>query len=113
MILSEHLSEPFFSLIKTGLKKVEGRPNKTKWQNCQIGDYIEWYNNDLGERKILTKIIRKKEYDTFKEYLEQEGIDKCLPGMPSLEHGLSVYFKYFTKEEEAEFGVVSIELKLL
>ena len=33
--------------------------------------------------------------------------------MPTLEHGLSVYFKYFTKEEETEFGVVAIRLELI
>jgi hypothetical protein len=47
------------------------------------------------------------------EYLETEGLEKCLPGIPDIEHGLSVYFKYFTKEEEAEFGVVAIKLELI
>jgi ASC-1-like (ASCH) protein len=33
--------------------------------------------------------------------------------MPSIEHGLSVYFKYFTKEDEAQFGVTAIQLELI
>jgi ASC-1-like (ASCH) protein len=110
---NEHLSEPWFSLISLGLKTVEGRKNKGKFKDMQVGDIIQWYNNDFLERKILTKIIGKAEYRTFEEYLTTEGLDKCLPGIPSLEHGLSVYFKYFTKEEESEFGVVAIRLKLL
>ena len=28
-------------------------------------------------------------------------------------HGLSVYFKCYTKEEEAEFGVIAIRLKVI
>lgn len=110
---SEHLSEPWFTLISIGLKTVEGRKNKGKFREMQIGDIIEWKNNDFKERKVLTRIRRKTEYKTFAEYLEHEGLNKCLPGMPSLEHGLSVYYKYFTKEEEEEYGVVAIVLELI
>lgn len=110
---SEHLSEPWFTLISLGLKTVEGRKNKGKFKEMQIGDVIEWKNSDFKERKILTRLVGKGEYSTFEEYLQTEGLDKCLPGMPTLEHGLSVYFKYFTKEEEKEFGVVAIRLELI
>jgi len=109
----ENLSEPWFTLITIGLKTVEGRKNKGIFKKMQVGDIIQWNNNDFKERNVLTKITGKVEYKTFKEYLIKEGLDKCLPGMPSLKHGLSVYFKYFTKEEEAEFGVVAIRLKLV
>jgi len=110
---NEHLSEPWFSLISLGLKTVEGRKNKGKFKDMQVGDVIQWYNNDFEERKILTEIIGKTEHKTFEDYLTTEGLDKCLPGIPSLEHGLSVYFKYFTKQDEIDFGVVAIKLKLL
>ena len=33
--------------------------------------------------------------------------------MPSLEHGLSVYFKYFTKKDETKYGVIAIHLELI
>jgi ASC-1-like (ASCH) protein len=45
--------------------------------------------------------------------LETEGLGKYLPGMPSLAHGLNVYYKYFSKEKEAEFGVVAIRIELI
>jgi len=109
----ENLSEPWFTLITIGLKTVEGRKNKGIFKKMQVGDIIQWDNNDFKERNVLTKITGKVEYKTFKEYLIKEGLDKCLPGMPSLKHGLSVYFKYFTKKEEAEFGVVAIRLELV
>ncbi len=62
---------------------------------------------------MITRITRKAEYSTFAEYLETEGLQKCLPGMPDLDTGLSVYYKYFTKEDEKEFGVVAIEIELI
>jgi len=110
---SEHLSEPWFSLISLGLKTVEGRLNKGRFKDMEVGDIIEWHNEDFKERKFLTKIIGKNEYKTFEEYLVSEGLGACLPGIPSLEHGLSVYFKYFSKEKESEFGVVAIKIKVI
>ena len=62
---------------------------------------------------MLTEITGKAEYNTFGEYLEAEGLDKCLPGIQDIDTGLSVYYKYFTKEDEKEFGVIAIRLKLL
>jgi ASC-1-like (ASCH) protein len=109
----EHLSEPWFTLISLGLKTVEGRKNKGKFKDMKVGDIIKWTNDDFKNRTVLTRIVGKNVYKTFAEYLEEEGLEKCLPGIPSLEHGLSVYFKYFTKEDEAEFGVVAIKLELI
>jgi ASC-1-like (ASCH) protein len=109
----EHLSEPWFSLISLGLKTVEGRKNKGIFKEMKVGDIIQWTNDDFDNRTVLTKLIKKVEYDTFSDYLNNEGLENCLPGMPSLEHGLSVYFKYFTKEDEKEFGVIAIHLELI
>jgi ASC-1-like (ASCH) protein len=108
----EHLSEPWFSLISLGLKTVEGRKNSGKFKDMAVGEIIEWENSDFKHRSVKTKIVSKQIYKTFEEYLLTEGLDKCLPGMKDIEHGLSVYFKYFTKEQEAEFGVVAIRLEL-
>ena len=96
---SKHLSEPWFSMISIGLKTVEGRLNKGRFKDMEVGDIIEWHNEDFKERKFLTKIIGKNEYKTFEEYLVSEG--------------LSVYFKYFSKEKESEFGVVAIKIKVI
>jgi ASC-1-like (ASCH) protein len=110
----EHLSEPWFSLMNLGLKTVEGRKNKGKWKDMKIGEIIEWYNSDFLERKFTTRVIGKSTYSTFREYLENEGLDRCLPGINpdyGMEHALSVYYKYFTKEDEVEYGVVAIRLE--
>lgn len=110
---TDHLSEPWFSLIQLRLKTVEGRLNKGRFQELNEGDIVEWINDDFKHRSVKTRITGKRKYKTFAEYLEKEGLPKCLPGMPSLEHGLSVYFKYYTKEKEAEFGIVAIELEVI
>ena len=105
-----HLSEPWFALISLGLKKTEGRLNKGRFKELAEGDIIEWYNDDFKHRHCLTKIIKKINYGSFAEYLKQEGLDNCLPGITDIETGLSVYYKYFSKEDEKQFGVVAIQL---
>lgn len=109
----EHLSEPWFTLISMGLKTVEGRKNKGKYKEMKVGDVIEWVNDDFKPRSIMTRVIGKNVYSTFKEYLETEGLENCLPGMPDITYGLSVYYKYFTPEDEATYGVVAIKLELV
>ena len=121
---TESILEPWFSLILLGLKTVEGRRNKGKFKEMKVGDIIQWNNFNFMPRSVLTKITGKHIYPTFKEYLETEGLDKCLPGMEKLgseklgidkglEHGLSIYYKYFTKEDEKEFGVVAIRMTVI
>ena len=107
----EHLSEPWFALIDLGLKTVEGRKNKGRFKDMKVGDIVKWENDDFKHRSVLTRITAKTEYKTFEEYLRTEGLDKCLPGMNTIAHGLSVYFKYFTKEDEEKYGVVAIRLE--
>jgi ASC-1-like (ASCH) protein len=109
----ETVSEPWFTLISMGLKTVEGRKNKGRFKEMKVGDIVEWTNSDFIPRSVKTRIVSKGEYVTFKEYLDTEGLDKCLPGIKNIDHGLAVYFKYFTKKDEEEFGVVAIRLELL
>ena len=111
----ENLSEPWFTLIQLGLKTVEGRKNKGKFKEMKVGDIIEWKNEDFKPRSFLTQITGKAEYPNFRKYLEMEGLEKCLPNMEKygIEHGLSVYYKYYTKEDEQQFGVVAIRLKVI
>lgn len=107
------VTEPWFSLILLGLKTVEGRKNRGLFAQMKVGDIVEWTNDSIIPRSVQTRITGKAVYPTFREYLETEGLDKCLPGISDMNNGLSIYYKYFTKEEEKEFGVVAIHLELV
>ncbi len=117
---SEHLSEICFTLINLGLKKVEVQLNKGDFSKMNIGEVIEWINDDFNERtcfteivpkrSCLTKIIAKTEYKSIEDYLKGEGLNNCLP---SLEYGLNLYYNYFTKEDQDKYGIVAIKIELL
>ena len=44
----ENVSEPWFTLISLGLKTVEGRKNKGRFKDMQVGEIIEWTNKDFN-----------------------------------------------------------------
>jgi ASC-1-like (ASCH) protein len=102
----KNLSEPWFSLIKLGIKKVEGRLNKGEFASMNKGDFILFTNNELGfERSITISIKHITYYDNFKSYLETETLAKCLPGITNIEDGLKVYYNYYTKEDELKYKI--------
>ena len=112
--IKKNVSEPWFSLMKCNLKKVEGRLCKGDFSKLEKGDIIIWTNNEMGfKRQFSTKVTRINEYQDFKTYLEVETLKKCLPGIDSFLQGLNIYYKYFTKAQEKQFNVIAIGIKLI
>ena len=108
---TKHLSEPWFSLIKIGAKKCEGRLHKGDFALMKKDDYILFENSDFGFlRSFRCKIISIHNYDSFKSYLEGETLEKCIPGIDTIEQGVEIYHKYYDEEEEAKYKIVAIRL---
>ena len=110
-----HISEPWFSLINFKLKTVEARENKGDIEKMNIGDLIIFFNTDLGwNRKIVVEITKVHYYDNFQEYLEEEKLENCFPGLETIEEGLKICGKYSKKlEEEKEKKEVKVKVKAI
>jgi ASC-1-like (ASCH) protein len=108
-MLIKTVSEPWFTLIYLGIKTREGRLIKGDFANIRKNDIIKFINDDFGfPREVHVRVTSIKKYTSFDMYLKGEGLSKCLPGVNSLANGVQIYHKYYTKEQEAEHGVVSI-----
>ena len=108
----KHLSEPWFSLIKLKIKKVEGRLNTGDFSKMAVGDRILFKNSDMGfERTMLVEIKKITSYADFRTYLEKETLERCLPGIDSIEEGLNVYYKYYKMRDEIAHGIKAITFK--
>ena len=106
---TKHLAEPWFTLVKIGMKISEGRVKKGIWKDIKRGDKIIFTNNDFGyDRKYEVKVVDITDYENFQSYLEKEYLCNCLPGVDSLNEGISVYRKYYNLEEELKNGVIGI-----
>ena len=121
----KHISEPYFSLIKSGRKTIEGRLYLDIWKSIKIGDNIIWWtgNKESGYSEISLQfkcsIIDKYLFDSFSDLYLRFG-HKLLPDVSSLQQALNVYIKdennpdgLFDKHQEAEVGVVGIEMRLV
>jgi ASC-1-like (ASCH) protein len=108
---TKHISEPWFTLIKLGIKKCEGRIKNDDFSKMEKGDIIIFTNGVFGSiRSYSVKITSIHTYNTFKEYLINETLEKCLPGIDTIEQGLSVYYKYYTKADEDKYNIVAVRL---
>jgi ASC-1-like (ASCH) protein len=111
---TKHLSEPWFSLIKIGAKKCEGRLNKGDFSEMKKGDFIIFENNDFNfPRSFRCKITSIHNYNSFQNYLQTEKLEKCLPGIDTIEEGISIYYKYYKPEDELQYGIKAIRLKVV
>ncbi len=99
-----NIQEPYFSQILAGKKTVEGRLNKGKFFELQVGDILKI--NDLVEYTVLEKNI----YSSFREMIEQTGLENVIPDKNTIEEALEIYYKFYTKEDELTYGVVGIKI---
>ena len=105
-----NVQNPWFQYIKDKKKKIEGRLNKGVFKSFIKGDKIKIKN---GNDFIIAKIKKIRKYNNFEEYLSQEGLRKTLPSINSIQEGINIYYQFYTKEQEKEFGILAIEIKII
>ena len=103
-IFDINVQEPYFSSIVSGKKTVEGRLNKGKFFDLQVGDILRI--NDSVEYLVTAKNI----YPSFREMIAAEGLINVIPNKKTMDEALSVYSKFFSKEDELKYGVVGIKM---
>ena len=106
-----HRAEPYFTFLKNGQKTIEGRIRKGWYRNVQPGDEIVVYN-DKETDGIETLVGRVAKYRSIEDMLTHEPIKKMLPDVNSIDEGIRVYRKFYTPEQERNFGMVAIEVKV-
>ena len=106
----KQVQEPWFSLIETGKKKVEGRLNKGVFKNLSVGDIIIWENNN---KHIKTIVISVHHHKNFRNMLMQQRLFNVLPGVRTLKQGLEIYSKFYSDSDILEHGVLAIRIKII
>lgn len=113
--IEKNLSEPWFTAVCNQTKTIEGRLNKGDWIEIKVGDIIKFSNTELEtKREILVKITKINYFESFREYLETEGLEHCLPSIKTIEDGLSsVYDQIFTQNDQSQYIVKSFYLEVV
>ena len=102
-----NVQEPYFTYLKNGSKKVEGRLNKGKFLEMTVGDEI------LLNTEVKLEVTNKTTYPSFREMITFEGVKNVIPNAKTLDEAEAAYYKFYTKEDEKQFGVSAIEVKVL
>jgi ASC-1-like (ASCH) protein len=102
------VSNPWYSYIEKGKKKIEGRLNKGKFALLKKGEIIKFTNGNLF---ITVKIIKIRKYSSFEEYLSQEGLRNTLPGIKTIKEGVNEYYKFYNMDDEKKYGILAIYIK--
>ncbi|XP_068661931.1 uncharacterized protein [Aristolochia californica] len=99
-----HVQEPFFTQLRDGLKTVEG--------SCAVGNYNRIAPGDLllFNKCLLLEVQCVRQYPSFSEMMKAEGLSKVLPGITSIEEGVQIYRKFYTKEKEKINSVLGISV---
>jgi ASC-1-like (ASCH) protein len=108
--------QPWLDHIRAGRKTVEGRLNRGQFAELAPGSLLliaatgEASQNEPKTTAVVTKVVR---YPSFVEYLSEEGLDKCLPGIQTINQGVGVYRQFYTAEQEEEHGVLAIHIRVV
>ncbi|KAL0387986.1 UNVERIFIED_CONTAM: hypothetical protein Sradi_2680400, partial [Sesamum radiatum] len=96
------VQEPFFSQLRDGLKTIEGRCAVGKYKRFQSGHLL------LFNKSLTAQVQDVRQYASFHEMLEAEGLSKVLPGVTSIEAGVQIYRRFYSEEEERSNGVLAV-----
>lgn len=105
-----HCQEPWFSLIKSGQKMVEGRKNSPYYQQIKAGDTIEFF---VEEGSFLCLVTKVNSYADLQEYLTHETLSRALPGVSTMEQGLAIYHAWNSDKEIRKWGFLGIQISVL
>ena len=125
--VSMRVDQPYFDYIFNGIKPVEGRKASPTWSGLKVGDIMEIYtiehNEDNGIfhrsfRVMITNInyylpLEDNKGDGLTRYLENEGLNKTLPGVTTIEEGRKIYMQWSTQDEIDLYGFMAIHLRVL
>ena len=101
-IVEISVDQRYFEHIVSGQKTIEGRINKGKFSDLQIGDCL-FINQSIF--KIVKDI---KKFESFQQMLCSCGIVNIVPDAENITDAIAIYHQFYTPQQELEFGVLGI-----
>lgn len=112
MTVEMKLQKDPFEKIRAGHKTIELRLYDEKRQKLKVGDQIEFTNMADPSQKILTQVLALHIFRSFDEMFQALPATSMGYG-PDQNPDPKDMEAYYSKDEQAQYGVVGIELFLL
>ena len=111
MILHEmNLQPKYYDFIKDGTKRIELRLYDEKRQKIKLGDEIEFSKSET--EKFKAKVVGLIRYQSFEDLFKDFPIEILADKTMTKDELLGILSEFYTKEEQQEFGVIGIRIKL-
>lgn len=108
MLHKMKLKESPFERIKNGTKTVEFRLYDEKRKLISVGDTIEFSKLPELEEKIVVEVL-----DLYRDVSFNELFKKIFTDKEEIERKTESMLRFYTHEQEKEYGVVGIKIKLV
>ena len=108
-----HLAKAPFDSIARGEKTVEVRLNDEKRQAVKAEDIIVFNSFDDARDIVVAQVVRLYHFNRFQELFASELFPKTGSTDISAEEAVKNMYQYYTEEQEEQYGVLGIEVKLL
>lgn len=103
-----------FNRIASGRKTIELRLYDEKRQTIKVGDRIEFTKIGNPGKKLMTEVTALHLFPSFQALYDALPLKKCGYSGEALKHAsYKDMEQYYSPEEQAQYGVVGIELRLL
>ena len=108
--------------IIAGRKTIEGRLNRSKFAEYQVGDIVSLRRDMRDEDGVLrdgmsdavrVMVVAIRQYPDFTSMIATEGYEKVIPNAVNAQEAADEYNKYYSAEDQARFGVLAIEIKVI
>ncbi len=111
MLHQMKLQPKYFDYIQNGTKRIELRLNDEKRSAIQLGDEIEFLKEPELTENIKVKVTGLLRYQSFSELFEDFDISVLSDSSMTKEELLNVLEEFYTKEKQAQYGVLGIRIK--
>jgi len=106
--------------IIAGRKTIEGRLNRDKFAQYKAGDIVFLRRDKRGDDGILrdgepdaarVEVIAVRHYPNFISMVTNEGYEKVIPFAKSAQEAADEYNKYYSATDQAQYGVLAVEVR--
>ena len=108
-----HLDADVFEVVKNGSKNIEVRVNDEKRRRLKVGDIFTFLKRPEETESLKAIVTSLDYYDNFEELVKHYEIKNLYLESYTKEEFLKLLERFYSIEEQKEFGVVAIGFKLV
>lgn len=101
-----------FGRIQAGAQSIESRLNDEKRQEIQVGDHIIFSLRPDFVEKVEVEVVELIHAPTFRDLFASRPLTEFGIDDGNIDRADNMY-EYYSKEDEAKYGVVGIKFKVL